>query len=210
MSAPVVEEVIQISKRYKSPLFTGLSFSVPDKGLVFVHGPNGSGKSTLLRILALMEPPGSGEIRLMGRKVGRVRVKDYHIYSQIISYSFQEPKLLPLNVEENLSIPTRISYKRRDELLRRIDLSPLMKKKANKLSGGEKKRVDIARAVIRDTPLLIMDEPLAFLDPEHGSLVKELVLEEAERRAVVVSATEPVREFRRIAVVELNMSDLRR
>lgn len=205
-----LEEVIDISKQYKSPLFTHLSLRIPSRGLIFVHGPNGSGKSTLLRILALMEPPDSGEILLMGRRVGRVRVRDYHIYSQFISYSFQEPKLLPLSVEENLSIPTKVSYKRRDELLERLDLSPLLKKKASKLSGGEKKRVDITRAVMRETPLLIMDEPLAFLDPEYRGLVKELVLEEAGRRAVVVSATEPVREFEESAVIELNTSDLRR
>ncbi len=210
MPVHVIEEAIDISKSYKRPLFTGLSFKVLDRGLVFVYGPNGSGKSTLLRILALMEPPDSGEIRLMGERVGRVRVKDYHTYSQLISYSFQEPRLLPLSVEENLSIPTRISHRRKEELVESLDLSPLLKKKANKLSGGEKKRVDITRAVMRDTPLLIMDEPLAFLDPEYASLVKELVLEEARRRAVIVSATEPVREFMEGAFTALNTLEMRR
>ncbi len=205
-----VERLVGVSKSYGQTIFRDLNVSVPSKGLVFVHGPNGSGKSTLLRIMALMEMPDSGEIWLMDEKVEDVRVKNYHIYAQKISYSFQEPLLLPVSVEENLKVPTRVDQKRKEELLEELNLGPLLRKKGTKLSGGEKKRVDVARAVMRDTPLLIMDEPLAFLDPEYRDLVAGVVVEEAGRRAVVVSATELVPEFAENASLVVNTLEMRR
>ncbi len=200
-----VEEAFSISKSYKEVIFSNLSLKVPSKGLVLVYGPNGSGKSTLLRVLALHEPPDAGRIRLMGEEVRDVKVSNYHLYARYISYSFQEPLLLPIKVRDNLEVPTNVNEGKRDDLVRRLRLEPLLDKKATKLSGGEKKRVDVARAVMRDTPILIMDEPLAYLDPDYRNIVMDLILEEARKRAVIVSATEIIEELRREATVTVDM-----
>ena len=208
VEAPV-EEAIDISKSYKDVIFRNLTLRVPPRGLIFVHGPNGSGKSTLLRVMALHEMPDSGEMRLMGKKVEDVRVANYHEYAKFISFSFQEPLLLPISVRENLEIPTQVNEERKAELIKEFRLEPLLNKKATKLSGGERKRVDIIRAVVRETPILILDEPLAFLDPEYRELVIGLVLEEAERRAVIVSATERLGEFAEAAVERVDMLEVK-
>ncbi len=203
-------EALNISKSYREPLFKNLTLKVPERGLIFIKGPNGSGKSTLLRVLALMEPPDEGEIVLMGEKVGDVTVKDYHKYASYISYSFQEPLLLPTSVEENLRLPTKVSEQKLSELIDRLNLKQLFGKKASKLSGGEKKRVDIARAIIRETPLLFLDEPLSFLDPSYVELVIELIVEESSRRSVLVTATEAIPELEGNASQIVDMVEARR
>ncbi len=179
----------EISKRYRDLLFSNFSWDFPESGMFVIKGANGSGKSTLLRILACMEPPDTGEIRLMGEVVRDYRARVYHKYARVISFSFQEPNLLPTRVSKNLEVPTMVDESKLEELVEVLGLKKLLNSKATKISGGEKKRVDLARAMSRKTPILLADEPLSFLDPEYVEVVTSLLREEAGHRLVIATTT---------------------
>ncbi len=178
-----------ISKRYRDLIFSNFTWEFPSSGMFVIKGPNGSGKSTLLRVLACMEPPDSGEVRLMGEVVRDFRAKVYHKYAKVISFSFQEPALLPISVEKNLKIPTLVDESKLEKIIDELGLRKLLKSKATKISGGEKKRTDLARALSRKTPVLLADEPLSFLDPEYVEVVTSLLREEAAHRLVIATTT---------------------
>ena len=138
-----------------------------------ILGPNGSGKTTLLRLLAGLERPQSGTIRLGDRAV---------IAGRDIAYLFQEQVFLRRSVRENLELGLRIRgvsegdvRERVDEALRLLGISHLLERRADRLSGGEGRRVDLARALCLHAPLVLLDEPLDGLDRRTQSrLLDEL------------------------------------
>ncbi len=164
-----------------------VDFVVPMKGITALFGASGCGKTTLLRAIAGLEPSAKGAI-----KIGDMCWQDKHHFTpahqRSIGYVFQEASLFPhLSVLRNLQygqkrIPQnqqRVSLQHAIELL---GIAPLLKRKPQQLSGGEKQRVAIARALAVSPKLLLMDEPLAALDhprkqeilPYLESLHKEL------------------------------------
>jgi len=166
-----------------------------------VVGPSGSGKTTLLRVLGLIDKPTRGDVFLDGEAVSSMVEKDLAELRWLkIGYSFQEPKLIPnLSVVENVLLPFFPRYKWFEivnvkkkviELLDMLGLEGLYKRKTRDLSTGQKKRVDLARALIKDSPILIADEPTVNLDRETARIVIEALKNNVEKgRTVIFSVT---------------------
>ena len=166
-------------------------------GTIIVLGPNGSGKSTLLRTLHGVERPSEGHLEWAAAP-DDVRAGQ--------AFVFQTPILLQRSVAENLAYPLKLAGVPRADrraLARdwagRIDLSDALDRPAPRLSGGERQKLALARALIRDPQLLFLDEPTASLDGA-ATLAIEALLQDAKARGVtIVMATHDLGQARRLA-----------
>ena len=161
-AAPILE-LRNVSKRFGSGLeaLTGIDLTVARGEFLSLLGPSGCGKSTLLRIVAGLIPPSAGDCRLaVDRAPGR------------IGFVFQDPTLMPWStVTANVLLPFRIARRRGAELrdkalaaIRAVGLGGFEDSYPHQLSGGMRMRVSIARALVTDPDLLLLDEPFAALD----------------------------------------------
>jgi multiple sugar transport system ATP-binding protein len=144
-----------------------LSLEARDGEFLVVLGPSGCGKTTTLRMIAGLEDPDEGEIRLGERDITHLAPRD-----RDIAMVFQSYALYPhLSVEENIAFPLRVRKVEAAEAGRRVraaaeklGLGPLLGRRPRALSGGERQRVALARAIVRQPNLFLMDEPLSNLD----------------------------------------------
>ena len=149
------------------PVLDGVSFSVADGEFVSLLGPSGCGKTTLLRIIAGLEYADSGRLSIGGREVSDVPPKD-----RDIAFVFQNYALYPhLTVEENVAMGLKLRGTPADEIVRRtadaasrLGLEPLLKRRPAALSGGQRQRVALARSLVREPQVFLLDEPLSNLD----------------------------------------------
>ncbi len=169
-----------------------------ERGETFtVLGPNGSGKSTLLRILAGLEESTEGKILIDGRSKSP---KDNSSWRRRTTLVFQRPVILRGSVYNNVAyglrqrgLSTDSIEERVSETLQLLGLEDLADRNAKSLSGGEKQRLSIVRAVLLKTDILILDEPTANLDPESLEIVKRFILGLKESPEItVVLATHDV------------------
>lgn len=173
-----------------------------------IMGPSGSGKSTLLYILGTLENPTSGEIRLLGENpFGLARNELARFRNEKVGFVFQDHCLLPqCTVLENVLIPTLAAggatveaTGRAEQLLERVGLKPRLGHRPAELSGGEKQRVAICRALINRPPLLLADEPTGNLDHDTaqtaGSLLLEIAKEQSAMLVVVTHSAELAARF---------------
>lgn len=165
-----------ISKKYADRnVINAFSYTFEKKGLYFILGESGIGKTTLLRIIAGLEPEYGGSVENGG--------------ISNVSFMFQEYRLFPaLNALKNAAISVKDnSTDRAEKLLLRLGFSESdLKKRPNELSGGMKQRVAFVRSVIKDCPVLILDEPTKELDSDTVRIMHEIIREESERRLVIV------------------------
>ena len=146
----------------------GLNLAVEEGECLVLVGPSGSGKTTVLRLIAGLERPTSGEILLNGKRLNGVPAGQREV-----AMVFQSPALYPhMTVRENLEFGLRLRRCSGPERARRIEeatevleLTACLQALPNQLSGGQRQRVAIGRAIVRRAPLLLLDEPLANLDP---------------------------------------------
>ncbi len=142
-----------------------------------ILGPNGAGKTTLLRLIAALERPSEGRI-LAGETLVRPDIRT----RQNVAYVFQELVFLRQSVRENLELGLRLRGLSKEERKKRIDdaahllgIAHLLDRRADHLSGGEGRRASLARALCLRAPLVLLDEPLAGLDPAtYARLLDEL------------------------------------
>jgi ABC-type lipoprotein export system ATPase subunit len=184
-----------VSKSYGSiRVLENFSFDVEAGSSLCIVGRSGCGKSTLLKLVALIARPDRGSIVIEGRKVNGLNEAELEeLRKEKIAYSFQEPLLIPyMTALENLTEIIGVQRERAVDMLSQLGLSDRLNHKPSKLSAGEKKRVDIARAVLRRSPVLVADEPLSNLDPSTGLKVMELLRAHAQNGGTVVySSVEP-------------------
>ena len=190
-------EVSGLRKVYTSRLggsrveaLRNVSFTVEQGEYVAIMGESGSGKTTLLNILAALDEPTAGTVRLDGHELGKIREKDAAAFRRDnLGFVFQEFNLLDtFTLEDNIYLPLVLmgmSYENmRARLLpvaRELGLTELLKKYPYEVSGGQKQRAAVARAIITEPKLLLADEPTGALD--RGSTDELLRLFAAINRA---------------------------
>ncbi len=172
-----------VNKRYGNghQALSQINFDVKDAEMVFLTGHSGAGKSTLLKLVALIERCSQGKVYLKGKDLTKMSHRQIPAYRRHIGIIFQDPHLLnDRNVYDNIALPLIIAGVRHQEVARRVraalDKVGLLNKERNypkALSGGEKQRVGIARAVVNKPALILADEPTGNLDPD---LSKEIML----------------------------------
>jgi thiamine transport system ATP-binding protein len=171
----------------------GLSLHVDDADIVAVLGPSGAGKSTLLRVIAGLLRPDSGAVMLDG-----IDITDRPAHLRNIGMMFQDEQLFPhLDVAANVAFGPRMRRwsqsaidERVDELLTLVGMDGFGDRRVDRLSGGEKKRVALARSLAPRPAVLLLDEPLTGLDRElHDRLIGEVgdVLRATSTTAVLVT-----------------------
>lgn len=165
-------EVKNVFKKYgEIDALKDISFKVNKNILLTILGPSGSGKTTLLRLIAGLERPDKGKILLDG-KIVSTPSKIVPPYKRKISMIFQNLSLWPhMTVEQHLNFVLKDS-KKIENMLDKVKLSGFKKRYPHQLSGGEKQRLAIARALITEPSYLLMDEPFSHLD---FSLKKEMI-----------------------------------
>jgi lipoprotein-releasing system ATP-binding protein len=187
---PDLLEAKNLSKSYQTPrgplpILNGVTLSLASGDAISIIGPSGTGKSTLLYVLGALEPPTSGEVMLDGCNPYSLSDKDVSAFrNKEVGFVFQDHCLLPqCTVLENVLIPTMVGEKssepeqRAKQLLDQVGLSHRLDHRPSELSGGEKQRVSIARAMIRAPKLLLCDEPTGNLDRHTATQVADLLLE---------------------------------
>lgn len=172
-------------------LFDGLSFILSAGELVQVQGANGSGKTTLLRTLCGFMQPVAGEIRWDGQPV---RELDEEYYANILYLGHLNAIKDELTALENLQISAGLAGSELDELqaitaLRRMGLRGRETLPVKVLSQGQRRRVALARLLVSNAPLWILDEPLAALDVGAVGLMQELIGEHLSKQGMVVFTT---------------------
>lgn len=178
------------------PVINGISFDVAEGEFIGLIGPNGAGKSTLLRaLLGLLPAVGSvafGSLdaaRLSARE--RARHAAYVAQDREIAWSVSVEMLVSLGRAPHRPSFAPLSDKDRqivEEAMARMEVQPFRERPATDLSGGEKARVLIARALAQDTPLLFADEPTAGLDPSHQIALMRLFTDQARRGGSVIAS----------------------
>jgi putative ABC transport system ATP-binding protein len=176
---------------------TGMDLIVSSGELVAIVGPSGCGKSTLLHLIAALDRPGAGELRVAGHDLS-TREDLNHYRARHVGMVFQLHNLLPtLTAVENVQVPMfelglspRERRRRASEMLRHVGLEGRERNRPPELSGGERQRVAIARALANEAPILLADEPTGSLDSEAGRRILDLLEElRRERRLTIVLVT---------------------
>lgn len=191
-----VKELTKTYRDKKNPdvqAVKGVSFSLPDKGLVFILGKSGCGKSTLLNLLGGLDGFDGGDILVNGKSMKSFSAKDYDDYrNNCVGFVFQENNLLnEYSVKHNVGLALELkSEKNYDEklnaALKSVELEGFGDRKCNRLSGGQKQRVAIARAIVKDPEMLLCDEPTGALDSETGEAIFGLLKKISEKTLVIV------------------------
>lgn len=192
-------EIKNLSKLYTqkdgTPVkaLTDINISFPEKGMVFLLGKSGSGKSTLLNICSGLDSPSSGEIIVKGRSSKDFSKSDFDSYrNTFVGFIFQEYNILnEFSVGDNISLALELQDKPKDNLLietilEEIGLKGFAKRSPNTLSGGEKQRIAIARALVKTPEIIMADEPSGALDSATGKQIFEILKNMSRDKLVIV------------------------
>ena len=170
-------EVQQVSKIYEGNVayraLTNIDLTIESGEFVGIMGPSGSGKTTLLNLIATVDAPTTGSIRIGGKDTGTLDKNELAVFRRReLGFVFQDFNLLnTLTVEENIVLPltldgtkVREMKQKAQEIARKLGIEAIMKKRTYEISGGQAQRTAVARAMIHSPKLLLADEPTGNLD----------------------------------------------
>lgn len=173
---------------------------IPAGEICALFGPNGSGKTTLLSILALLLRPSAGSVHLRG--VEATGGRESQRLRRQVTLIHQKPVLFTTTVWNNVSyglralgLPAQEIKARVGAMLEKLELSSLAQRQARKLSGGEAQRVVLARGLVLETPILLLDEPTSFLDDSFLPLLFDMLKQANQSRGVTILVTTHDLEF---------------
>lgn len=193
-----VEKLEKVIK--KTPIIKGVSLDVKSGEVVGLLGPNGAGKTTMFYMICGLIEPTSGTVYFDNQDVTHIPL---HVRAkQGIGYLPQESSIFKdLSVEENIMLAAEIVYsnkeeaaKRVEELLNLLNIEPIRKRNGVSLSGGERRRCEIARSLVLHPKFLLLDEPFAGVDPLAVADIQSIVEELAKLNIGVLITDHNVRE----------------
>lgn len=190
-----------VSKHFTTTIFSNLSFEIEAGEMVALSGPSGVGKTTILRMIAGLESPSEGFLETAYERVG---------------YIFQDFQLFPhLNVFDNLCIPFKNTnrkmtsiYQKADKLLEQFGIKHTSKQFPEQLSGGERQRVAIARCLMHDPKLILIDEATSSLDAERTEAFMEQLTSLNKQGVTIVFITHDQTLERRYAQRIIKIQEL--
>lgn len=210
-------ELKNICKSYGNlQVLSDVSLNIGENEIITIVGPSGAGKTTLLQIAGTLDPPDSGEVLYDGTEITRLKDRKLSEFrNRNIGFIFQFHQLLPeFTAQENVAMPALISgmsrrkaMTRAGELLDLLGLGERLRHKPSEMSGGERQRTAIARALINDPQVVFADEPTGSLDSRNRDEIRALISELRDRlhqTFVIVTHDRTVSE---IADRTVNMAD---
>jgi putative ABC transport system ATP-binding protein len=159
----------------------GVNLNIDKGEMVAIMGPSGSGKSTLLNMIGLLDRPTSGSYRLDGKEVGHLNSGELSkVRGQKIGFIFQSFNLLPYlsalgNVELGQKYANKLDGKAAKDALTKVGLAGRINHLPNEMSGGEQQRVAVARALAKDPPIILADEPTGNLDSQSSKEIMAIL-----------------------------------
>ena len=209
MSYPL--EIINLEKTYKDKkAVNNISFKVNQNEIIGILGPNGCGKTTTIGMILGLLKPSQGKILIDGIEIEKRRVELLDKLNFISPY-IELPK--KLTVKQNLIVYGKLYDVKKlnekiDYLSDKLKLSEMLNKITGELSSGQKNRVSLAKSIINDPKVLLLDEPTASLDPETGDYVRSFLEEyQKEKKASIVLASHNMSEVERLCSSVLMMNN---
>ena len=210
----MLEETIVISnlsKKFKNTLAVkNISFKINKGKIIGLLGPNGSGKSTTIGMMLGLIKPNSGTVLVNGQNMENNRTNVLEKMNFISPY-IELPK--KLSVEENLKVYGRLYGVKNlkdkiSTLMEKLNLTEFRKRKTGELSSGQKNRVSLAKALVNDPEILLLDEPTASLDPDVGDYIRTYIEDYASNnKATVLLASHNMNEVERLCDEVLMMKN---
>ena len=194
----------------------GVDLSVSKGEIVSIVGPSGAGKTTLLQILGTLDKPNEGQVQVDGIDFSRMNSNELALFrNRHIGFIFQFHQLLPeFTAIENVIIPALIgktsvrqATERAVELLNFLQLGDRLQHKPSELSGGEKQRVAVARALINNPTLILADEPSGSLDTKNKEELHKLLFELRDKFNLTVVIVTHDKELARLCDRTIGMKD---
>jgi putative ABC transport system ATP-binding protein len=180
-----VKKVYQQGK-IEVPALRGIDLVVEQGEFTTIFGPSGSGKTTLLNMIGCLDIPSEGEVKLNGDEVSKLSQTELAMVRRYnIGFVFQAYNLIPvLTAYENVEFAIRLINHSKEaqikdkvlKMLEEVGLKGLENRRPNELSGGEKQRVAVARALVKEPKIVLADEPTANLDSETGAEVIKIMV----------------------------------
>ena len=204
-------EVNNLAKQFKNTLaVNNISFKINKGTIIGLLGPNGSGKSTTIGMMLGLIKPTSGTVVINGQNIENNRTSLLEKMNFISPY-IELPK--KLTVEENLKVYGRLYGVKNlegkiSEIMEKLNLTEFKKRKTGELSSGQKNRVSLAKALINDPEILLLDEPTASLDPDVGDYIRTFIEDFASKKgATILLASHNMNEVERLCHEVMMMKD---
>ena len=204
-------EVINLSKSYKSKqAVNNINFKINENEIVGLLGPNGCGKTTTIGMILGLLKPTSGQVLINGIDIEKNKISLLHKMNFISPY-IELPK--KLTVKQNLTVYAKLYNinnlnNRIDYLSNKLRLNNLLDKITGELSSGQKNRASLAKALINEPTVLLLDEPTASLDPETGDFIRTFLENyKKEKKIAVLLASHNMDEVKRLCGSVLMMND---
>ena len=208
MSYPL--QIINLGKTYKNlKAVKDISFSLNKDEILGILGPNGCGKTTTIGMILGLLKPTNGKILIFGEEIEKKRVKILNRLNFISPY-VELPK--KLTVKQNLKVYGKLYGVKElnlkiEYLSEKLRLGEILDKITGELSSGQKNRVSLAKSIINDPEILLLDEPTASLDPETGDYIRSFLEEyQKEMRASIILASHNMSEVERLCSTVLMMN----